>query len=119
QYGYRDPASGTLVIPAHFADAQPFRNGYAVVARFGSDELSSGFRYGVIDRQGEAVIPLEYDYVEMVPKGGLNLVFTRHDYNAWWRFWEWNGISILSTTPITRVPRQQWTVQTLPAQQTL
>ncbi len=116
EYGYRDVADGQVLIDRQYADAQPFRDGYAVVARLDPPRT---LKYGVIDKQNQVVIPLQYDYVELVHQGGLTLAFLKQQYNAWWRFWEWTSPSLFGPNHITRVLRDRWTAMTLPGKQVL
>jgi len=116
EYGYRDVADGQVLIDRQYADAQPFRDGYAVVARLDPPRT---LKYGVIDTQNQVVIPLQYDYVELVHQGGLTLAFLKQQYNAWWRFWEWTSPSLFGSNHITRVLRDRWTAMTLPGKQVL
>ncbi|OWT60058.1 hypothetical protein [Candidimonas nitroreducens] len=47
RYGYRDTAGGKMAIAAIWADAQPFKNGYAVVGkRLSADGRVRSVRYG-------------------------------------------------------------------------
>jgi hypothetical protein len=122
RYGYRDRADGKMAISAAWADARPLKNGFAVVGeRRVGDGSPPSIRYGVIDANGKIVIPPEYDAVELVTRGPLTLVFAKKEYNAWWRFWQWNwNFSLLGTSsPLTRVLRDEWTVTTLPRKQVL
>lgn len=117
QYGFWDTVNHKFTISPQYADAQPFQNGYAVVAKYTGKR---GNRYyGVIDLDNQIVIPFKYNYIELVKQGKATLVFTKKSYNAWWRFWEWNKPSLFSHTPITRVPRDHWKVVTLPDRKTL
>lgn len=101
QYGYRDRASGQMTIPATWADARPFQNGFAVVGKRHFDgDRPDGVRYGVIDEHGKTVIAPDYDGIELVTQGALTLAFLRTEYDAWWRFWEWNWhFSLLGSSP--------------------
>lgn len=65
-YGYA-ATTGSIVIPAQFASAQPFSAGYAVVEVVADRETYSP-RYGLIDRQGQLVIPARYS--SLSPVGG-------------------------------------------------
>lgn len=115
QYGYQDEATGKMVIPATWDMARPFTNGWAVVGKRADGEHGvNDITFGVINQQGKVVIPAKYDSIELVAHGAKALVFLRSQYNAWWRFWDWHGFSILDHQPMTRVLRDKWQVMTLP-----
>lgn len=65
RWGYRSPA-GDVDIKPRFLEAQPFADGLAVVV-VGEDYATS--RYGVIDKQGNAVIPAEYGLILYLGEG--------------------------------------------------
>lgn len=122
RYGWHDDADGRMTIAATWADARPFANGFAVVGqRQGKHGAAAQeIRYGVINERGQAVVQPDYDSIELVTRGPLTLAFLRKQYNAPWRFWQWHAPNLLSTsTPITRVLRDDWRVITLPNQKKL
>jgi hypothetical protein len=55
KYGFVDLAGKEVVSP-RYANADSFKNGFAIVA----DEFSTGTRLGVIDSTGKTIIPLIY-----------------------------------------------------------
>ena len=74
---------------------------FAVVGKRHFDgDRPDGVRYGVIDEHGKTVIAPDYDGIELVTQGALTLAFLRTEYDAWWRFWEWNWhFSLLGSSP--------------------
>lgn len=63
-YGYVDK-NAQFVIPPQWADAQGFRDGYAAVAVANGDRLL----WGVIDTQGNTVVPPRYGHMENCGQG--------------------------------------------------
>lgn len=61
--GYAD-ASGRVIIAPKFIRAESFRSGTAIAAT--GDPVH--YYYGVINSQGEAIIPFEYDYIGRIGK---------------------------------------------------
>lgn len=59
-YGYMSPEL-SWICPAMFDDAHPFYQGLAVVG--------SGGRYGMIDTDGNTVLPLDFDYISDASSG--------------------------------------------------
>ena len=62
KYGYMDKA-GNFTIPMRYTDARQFDS------RYGLAEVANGSRWGVINTRGKAVIPLEYDKVDVMSDG--------------------------------------------------
>ena len=59
-FGYLDDR-GRVAIPPAFSEAQPFRDGTAVVHR--------NQKCGVIDRNGRERLPIEFDHCNRLPDG--------------------------------------------------
>ena len=57
KYGYADTL-GQVVVPPAYDDAADFGNGHAVVGRKAGD---GRMLYGLIDRSGRVVVPLEWE----------------------------------------------------------
>lgn len=118
KFGYCD-SSGQLIIQAQFDDAQPFKNGYAIVGNNG--------RYGVIDQAQRTILPIKFPLAYFFTDGLFNLVITGKEYNAWWRFWQWRIMpeyNILSTRNhgpflVTKVPKAKWTILSIPGKKVL
>ncbi|HLR38105.1 MAG TPA: WG repeat-containing protein [Chitinophagaceae bacterium] len=117
RFGFVDSV-GKLVIQPEYSDVRLFKNGFAVVKKDG--------KYGVINTKNEVVVPFKYAAAEIEDRGGYTFLVTKKEYNAWWNFWEWKiwpGLSFLgsSTGPflLTKVPKAQWEVRTLPQRQKL
>ena len=65
KYGYADTL-GQLVVPPAYDDAADFGNGHAVVGRKAGD---GRMLYGLIDRSGRVVVPLEWERLGGVRNG--------------------------------------------------
>jgi len=76
-FGYKDN-KGEIVIPAQFAEAEPFLNGYAIVAARTDTGRTSGIAYGVIDTQGSFVISPEHSGIKRM-KNGIFSVGEKYD----------------------------------------
>lgn len=72
-YGYINKKQ-EWIIPATFASANPFYNNYATVTKKGA--VSGKLLYGVINKKGQVVVPLVYDFVSET-RGNGTFVFTR------------------------------------------
>lgn len=66
KYGYADTL-GQVVVPPAYDDAADFGNGHAVVGRKAGD---GRMLYGLIDRSGRVVVPLEWERLGGVRDGG-------------------------------------------------
>ena len=81
-YGYANEQLA-LIIPAQYRSASLFTStGFAVVA----DEYD---RHGVIDTNGDLVVPLNYKSVDLHVVGKYTLAWTERTYTNSLRFWEW------------------------------
>lgn len=72
-YGYVNMENKVIAEPSYFR-AQPFENGYAIVGRRwdepdGSAEFS--VLWGLIDAQGNEILPMEYDRVRLMEDGSI------------------------------------------------
>lgn len=65
KYGYADTL-GQVVVPPAYDDAADFGNGHAVVGRKAGD---GRMLYGLIDRSGRVVVPLEWERLGGVRNG--------------------------------------------------
>jgi|GEM_PF-2162730 len=117
KFGFCD-RTGKIVITPQYDEAYLFHHGLAVVAKDG--------KYGVINTENEAVLPLKYAAAQMNVYAGIPTVITKKEYNAWWQVWNWKilpGWNILggSTGPllVTRVPKAKWSVYALNPQKEL
>lgn len=117
KFGYRN-AEGKMVISAQYDDTKPFKKGYAVVKKNGN--------FGVINAQNKVIVPFKYAVAKIFNKGEFTVLVTKKERNAWWRFWqwrwwpEWNILGGSSgPTLVTKVPRSEWQVRTLPQKQVL
>jgi hypothetical protein len=118
KFGYCD-STAKIIIQPRFDHAQPFKNGYAVVGENG--------RYGIIDPAQKTVLPLKYPSAQLFSDGLFNLVITKKQYNAWWRFWQWKlmpEFNILSTSShgpflVTKVPKAKWAILSIPDKKVL
>ena len=72
KYGYCK-TDGTLVVEAQFDHAEVFSNGFAAVAKFGverdSQDLTSYHTWGLINDQGEIVVPMQYEAIGNFSEG--------------------------------------------------
>jgi hypothetical protein len=60
KYGFFD-LSGNEIIKTKYDRAENFQNGFSVVSQFQQTSTESGYRYGLINKKGEVVIPLIYN----------------------------------------------------------
>ncbi len=74
RYGYLDE-DGKRLIEAQYQYAEPFKNGLAIVSML--DESFSGTLSGVIDREGNVVIPFAYSSLYRLGNGWYALGATR------------------------------------------
>ncbi|WP_423822316.1 WG repeat-containing protein [Salinisphaera sp. SPP-AMP-43] len=113
-------ADGKVVVAPRFADAQPGIGGIAPVA----DDAD---HWGLVDARGDTILPRDYARVVLVATGHTPIAIAKQEYNAWWRFWDWQVLpefNILSTAShgpwlVTEVPRAKWTVFDLGSGNTL
>jgi hypothetical protein len=81
---------GETVIPINYLSASPFFDGMAIVSKIG-DSVSLGVydgveefqytpHYGTINTSGKAIIPLEYDNFQFIPKHDLIKVSTNQKW---------------------------------------
>lgn len=102
-----------MAIAAQYDDARPFQKGFAVVAKEG--------QYGVINTSNTVVVPLRYDVAKIFSQDGFTILITKREYNAFWKFWQWQWWpewSLLGGNSgpalVTKVPMAQWAVRALP-----
>jgi hypothetical protein len=82
KYGFKDKATGAIIIQARFDDLNEFFEDWAVVKLNG--------KYGFIDKDGKEVIPLKYEYARNFSEGLATV-----ELNGKWGYIDKTGTEVI------------------------
>lgn len=74
KYGFLKKSDLTVAVPTEYDGVSVFKNGYVVVKK--------GEKYGIIDKEGKQLVPLDYDYMWMSDNGTHTVVAKGDKYGV-------------------------------------